>query len=182
MDNKNLIILIVILILSLIISALIFNFISQINDYNLIKINYDKLKEYSFVLLFLEILKKNIIYFVLIIILSLFGLSSMIYLGFSLITIIYGVSMIYFVQIVSGDKLYLILNILDYLVYYPALFYFTYNSLLLSKKIKKVKTNSKKIDIILKKHISISALYISLVIIYSSIQSFWIYLILLFKS
>lgn len=178
--NKNLLTLIIIFVLSLIISALIFNFMEQNNIST--KINYENLKEYSFLSLFLESLKKNIIYFILIMVLSLFGLSLMIYAGFSLVSIIYGISMIYLVKIVSGDMLYLVLNLTDYLIYFPVLVYFTYNSILLSKNIKKIKTNLKKIDIIVKKHISFSVLSISLVIIYSLVHSFWIYMILLLKN
>ena len=178
--NKNLLTLIIIFVLSLIISALIFNFMEQNNIST--KINYENLKEYSFFSLFLESLKKNIIYFILIMLLSLFGLSLMIYAGFSIILIIYGISMIYLVKIVSGDMLYLVLNLTDYLIYFPILVYFTYNSILLSKNIKKIKTNLKKIDIIVKKHISFSVLSISLVIVYSLIHSVWIYMILLLKN
>ncbi len=178
--NKNLMALVIIFILSLIISALIFNFMEQNNIST--KINYESLKEYSFLSLFLESLKKNIIYFILIMALSLFGLRLMIYAGFSIISIIYGISMIYLVKIVSGDILYLVLNFTDYLLYFPILVYFTYNSILLSKNIKKIKTNLRKIDIIVKKHISFSVLSISLVIIYSLVHSFWIYMILLLKN
>lgn len=180
--NKNLLFLFFLLILSLIISALIFYFIGQGNMLQSIKINYESIKEYDFLKLFLEILKKNIIYFIIIISLALLGFSYTIYTVFSLTAIIYGISMICFTKIVYYDKLYFILNFTEYLIYFPILFYFTYMSLILSKyikNVKKIKTNSKKIDIIVKDYIRLSAIFVSLVIVYSLIHSSWIHLILL---
>lgn len=178
--HKNLMILAIIFILSLIISAIIFNFIEQGNISTII--NYEKLKEYSYFGLFFESFKKNILYFILIITFTLFGLSLMIYASFSFITIIYGISMIYFVKIIPGDILYLILNLTDYLIYFPLLVFFTYKSILLSKNIKKVKTNLRKVDIIVKKHISFSILSLSFIIMYSLVHSFWIYVIISLKN
>lgn len=178
--NKNLLILAILFILSLIISAMIFNFIEQSNISTII--NYEKLKEYGFLSLFFENIKKNILYFIIVIIFSMFGLSLMIFASFSFISIIYGISMIYFVNIVPGDMLYLVLNLTDYLIYFPILVYFTYNSILLSKNIKKVKTNLRKVDIIVKKHISFSVFSVSLIIMYSLVHSFWIYVIISLKN
>ena len=178
--NKDLSIIVIIFILSHILSAFIFNFMEQ-NDIST-RVNYESLKEYNFLKLFLENLKKNIAYFILVIILSLFGLGIFIYAGFSFISVIYGISMIYLVKVSSSDILYFILNLADNLIYFPILVFFTFNSVLLSKNIKKIKTNLKKIDIIVKKHISYSILSVSLVIVYSLLHSFWVYIILLFKN
>ncbi len=178
--NKQLISLVIIFIISLIISALIFNYIDQ-NEITT-RIDYESLKEYSFLRLFFEYIKKNVLYFILITIFSLFGFSFIIYTGFSFITIIYGISMIYFIKLSSADFIYLISNIADYLIYFPILAFFTYNSILISKNIKKIKTNLKKVDIIVRKHISFSLITVSLVIIYSFIHSFWVYIILLMKN
>ncbi len=178
--NRNLLSLIIIFIFSLIISALIFNIIVSNNFFTII--NYDKLKEYSFFKLFLDNLKKNILYFILVIILSLFGLSLMIYSSFSIISVIYGITTIYSVKVVASDLLYLVLNITDYLIYFPILVYFTYKSILLSKNIKKIKTNLRKVDIIVKKHLNFSILSISLIIVYSFLHSLWIYMIISLKN
>lgn len=178
--NRNLIILLIILILSLIISAFIFYVTVNSNISTII--NYEKLKEYSFLSIFFENFKKNIFYFVLVIVFSLFGLSLMIYSSFSIISIIYGITMIYSVNVVASDLLYLVLNLTDYLIYFPILVYFTYRSVLLSKNIKKVKTNLRKVDIIVKKHLNFSLLSIFSIIMYSFLHSFWVYIIVSFKN
>ena len=177
-NNKNLLFLFFTLVLSLIISAFIFNFIGQDN---LIKISYDSLKKYAFLDLFLEILKRNIVYFIVIIILANFGFVYTIYALFCIVSIMYGISIIYFTKIVLSDKLYFIFNFTDYLVYFPFLFYFTHMSTLAAKyikNIKKIETNSKKVDIIVIGYIKLSAMFVLLVIAYSLIYSYYIHLIL----
>ncbi len=177
-DNKNLLLLFFMLFLSLILSALIFSFIGQ---EDLIKIDYDSLKKYAFLDLFLEILKRNIIYFIVVIFLANFGFVYTIYSLFCLVSIMYGISIIYFTKIITIDKLYFIFNFTDYLVYFPFLFYFTHMSTLVSKYIKnlkKVETKSKKIDIIIIGYLKLSAIFVLLVIAYSLIYSYYIHLIL----
>jgi len=177
-DNRNLLFLLFMLVLSLIVSAFIFYFIGQDN---LIKISYDSLKKYAFLDLFLEIFKRNVVYFIVVIFLANFGFVYTIYAMFCLVSIMYGISIIYFTKIVTLDKLYFIFNFTDYLVYFPFLFYFTHISTLASKyikNVKKIETNSKKIDIIVIGYLKLSAIFLLLVIAYSFIYSYYIHLIL----
>ena len=177
-DNKNLILLFLLLFFSLIISAIIFYFIGQ---ENLLKISYGRLEKYTILKLFLEILKRNIIYFIVVLFLTCLGFSKTIYVMFCLVSILFGISIIYFTKIVSADKIYFILNLSDYLLYFPILFYFTNISILVSKyikKSKKIETKSKKIDIMVVGYLKMSAIILVLISAYSFIYSYYIHLII----
>ena len=177
-DNKNLLFLFFMFVLSLIVSAFIFYFIGQDN---LIEISYDSIKKYAFLDLFLEFLKRNIIYFILIAFLANFGFIYSIYAVFCLVTIMYGISIIYFTKFILVDRLYFIFNFTDYLIYFPLLFYFTHISLLVSKNIKnikKIETKSRKIDIIVIGYLKLCAIIILLVVAYTFLYSLYIHLIL----
>ena len=176
-DNKNLFFMFFLLILSLIVSAFIYNFIGQDNY----RISYECLKKYAFLDLFLEILKRNVIYFTVVIFLANFGFTYAIYAAFGAVSVLYGVSIIYFTKIILADKLYFIFNFTDYMVYFPFLFYFTHMSLLVSKyikNIKKIETKSKKIDIIVVGYLKLSALFVLAAAAYSLIYRYFIHLIL----
>ena len=177
-DNKNLLFLFFMLVISLVISAFIFYFIGQ-DD--LINISYDSLNKYAFMDWFLEFLKRNIIYFIVVIFLANFGFVYSIYAVFCIVSIMYGISIIYFTKITMIDKLYLLFNFTDYLIYFPFLFYFTHISLLVSKyikNVKKIETKSKKLDIIVVGYLKLSAIFILLVIAYTLLYSLYIHLML----
>lgn len=175
---KQLLVLISVFVVSLIISSIIYFYIGR---GKLIKIDYDLLSKYSYGMLFFQILKRNIMYFVVITLFSAFGRYKLIYIVFILVSIYYGISMIYQVKIFNEDKLYFLYNFPDFLIYFPLLFYYTNLSLIISKfikKIKKVETKRNKLDIIEVDYIKIACIFLVIIILYSCIYSSYLYLII----
>lgn len=176
-DYKRLLVLIIIFIISLILSALIFIITGQ---ESLANINYENISKLSFNIIFLRILKRNIFYFIAIICLTCIGQSKIINGLFGLISIFYGLSVIYLIKEMQEDKIYFIFTFTDYIIFFPILFYFTYISSSISKytkKTKKIETISTKFDILISSYIKLSLIYLLIVLIYSLSYSFYIIII-----
>ncbi|QSX06808.1 hypothetical protein JYG23_04995 [Sedimentibacter sp. zth1] len=177
-QNKQLLFLTFVLLLSLILSAFIFFYVGQ---EELVKISYNSIQRYTFLRMFLEIFKRNIIYFVVITIFAFLGKDKFVYFAFVIFSLYFGLSMIYITKVFSEDKLYLLLNIPDYLLYFPLVFYFTHICILIAKyikKIKKVETKRNKLDIIIIEFMKIAVIFLLIVGIYSCVYSCYIYFIL----
>lgn len=173
-EYKRLFSLLVIFIVSLIISALIFILTGKGNMTN---INYANISQLSFLTIFFKILKRNLVYFISIICLTCIGQSKIINGLFGLISVYYGLSVIYLIRTMQMEKIYFILTFTDYFIFFPLLFYFTYISSVISKytkKSKKLETISYKFDIIVSSYIKISLLYLLIVIAYSFGYSYYI--------
>lgn len=173
-EYKRLLTLIVIFIISLILSALIFILTGQDS---IININYENISQLSFNIVFLKTLKRNVFYFIAIICLTCIGQSKIINGLFGLISVFYGLSVIYLIKAMQTDKIYFIYTFTDYFIFFPLLFYFTYISGSISKytkKAKKIETISHKFDIIVSSYIKLSFIYLIIVLIYSFGYSYYI--------
>ncbi|MDD2494295.1 MAG: hypothetical protein PHE29_03790 [Tissierellia bacterium] len=173
-EYKRLLTLIIILIISLVFSALIYVSIGQ--DH-IINMNYNSLNKLPFMNIFIRIMRRNIIYGIIITFITCIGLSKIIYLFFCFISIYYGLSIIYLIKIMQSDRLLLLFTITDYFIFFPLLFYFTYISIIISKytkKTKNIETISHKFDIIVSSYIKLSVKYLLIVLAYSFIYSFYI--------
>lgn len=175
-DYKRLIALLIILIISLILSALIFLLTGHGQD-SIASINYNNISQLTFKIIFLKILKRNIIYFIAVICLTCIGQGKLINGLFGLISVFYGLSIIYLIKTMQTDKIYFILTFTDYFIFFPLIFYFTYISGSISKytKItKKIETISHKFDIIISGYIKLSIIYLAIVLCYSLGYSYYI--------
>lgn len=173
-EYRRLLNLIIIFIVSLFISAFIFILTGQGSMNN---INYENVSQLSLLTIFLKTLKRNIIYFISIICLTIIGQSKIINGLFGLISVYYGLSVIYLIRTIQFDKIYFILTFTDYFVFFPLLFYFTYISSVISKyskKSKKLETISHKFDIIISSYMKVAVLYLLIVIAYSLGYSYYI--------
>ncbi|MBP1925413.1 cell division protein FtsL [Sedimentibacter acidaminivorans] len=173
-EYKRLIYLIIIFVVSLFISALIFVLTGQ-GSMN--SINYENISQLPLMTIFLKNFKRNIVYFISIICLTFIGQSKIINGLFGLISVYYGLSVIYLVKTINFDKIYFILTFTDYFVFFPILFYFTYISSVVSKyskKSKKVETISCKFDIIMSSYIKLALLFLIMVSAYSLGYSYYI--------
>jgi len=173
-EYKRLFYLIIIFIISLFISAFIFFLTGQGSMNN---INYENISQLSFLVTFLKIFKRNIVYFISIICLTCLGQSKIINGLFGLISIYYGLSIIYLIRTIQFDKIYFILTFTDYFVFFPLLFYFTYISSVISKyskKSKKLETISHKFDILISSYMKVAVLYLLIVMAYSLGYSYYI--------
>lgn len=170
-QKKNLLFLILILIFSLLFSSVLY---SVIQKGDIIKIDYRAVKELSFYDLFIDLLLRNTLYFVIIFFIVLLGYKKMIYVLFSIVSIYWGLAIIHTVKILNFDKIYFILNMPNYFVYFPALVYYTLVSLCVFKNYKKnkiIETKYIKFDIITISYIKFSFIWFILVIIYSLLCS-----------
>lgn len=177
-NQASLIHMFVILAFSLAISAIIFFYIGQ---ENIIQISYNNIKKMSYLNIFIENLIRNIFYFLIVAVLVLFGHKNTVYVLFFVVNLYFGISIIYVTKIFVTDKMYLLYNIFDYIIYYPLLFFFTYISTIISnsiKKSKKIKTNIKKIDIITLRYFRVVLILIIILAIYSLLYSYYLYLLL----
>lgn len=173
-EYKRLFYLIAIFIVSLFISAFIFILTGQGSMSN---INYESVSNLSLLTVFLKILKRNIIYFISIICLTLIGQSKIINGLFGFISVYYGLSVIYLIRTIQFDKFYFLITFTDYFIFFPLLFYFTYISSVISKysrKSKKIETISNKFDIIISSYMKIATLYLLIVTAYSLGYSYYI--------
>jgi len=130
--------------------------------------------------IFIIIIKRNIIYFIAIILLTCAGQSKIINGLFGFISIYFGLSVIYLIRTVNMDVKYFVLIFTDYLVFFPVLFYFTFISSSISKYTKKTKyieTISHKFDIIVSSYIKLSLIYLFTVVGYSLSYSYYILII-----
>lgn len=167
-----------ILLVSLVMSAFIFYLFGQ---GKLININYDKIKQLSNLSIFFKILKRNFIYILLIIIFTYLGNKIMIYFCYIIVNIYFGMSIIYLVKVIEIDKLYLLCNLPDYIIFFPLTILFTYISVFMCRrirKLKKVKTKMKKLDIIRLDFIKVALIYFIIVVLFSFLYSIYLSLVL----
>lgn len=173
-EYKRLFYLIIVFIISLFISAFIFILTGK-GSMN--SINYENISQLPLITIFLKIFRRNIVYFISIICLTCIGQGKIINGIFGLISVYYGLSVIYLIRTINFDKIYFIFTFTDYFVFFPILFYFTYISSIVSKyskRTKKIETISYKFDIIMSSYIKLAILYLFIVSAYSLGYSYYI--------
>ncbi len=176
-ENKRFFVLIVIFIISLMISAIIYLFAGQGSIAN---INYEIISTMKIFEIITMIMKRNLIYFIAIILLTIIGQTKIISGLFSLVSIYYGLSVIYLIRTLKMNSIYFMFTLTDYFIFFPILLYFTFISSTISKYTKKTKyieTISRKFDIIVNGYIKISMIYLLIVTAYSVVYSYYIYIL-----
>lgn len=173
-ENKRFLFLLLILIVSLILSAIIYLAAGQ---GSMTSINYESISTMNFKDIFIMTIKRNLIYFVAIILLTVIGQSKIINVLFGLVCVYYGLSVIYLIRTLRMDAIYFAMTFTDYFIFFPVLFYFTFISSTISKytkKTKNIETISHKFDIIITGYIKLSLVYLIIVITYSLGYSYYI--------
>ncbi|HHZ01887.1 MAG TPA: hypothetical protein GX396_02945 [Tissierellia bacterium] len=173
-ERRKLLLLIGILIIALIISAFIY---ALLGKGKMSGINYESISEMTFGEIFLKSIKRNLIYFLAVIILTCLGQGTISTILFGIISIYYGLSIIYIIRTIGVDYKYFMLTFTDYLIFFPILLYFTFISSSISKytkKTKNIETISRKFDIIISGYIKISLVYLLIVTIYTVIYSLYV--------
>ncbi len=173
-ENKRFLFLLAIFIISLILSSFIYIITGQGSITN---INYESISSMNLSDIFFVTIKRNLIYFIAIMLLTIIGQSKIINGLFGLITVYYGLSIIYLIRTLKMDTLYFVLTFTDYFIFFPLLFYFTFISSTISKYTKKTKNLeqiSRKFDIIISSYIKLSLIYLLIVTIYSIGYSYYI--------
>lgn len=173
-ENKIFLQLILIFTGALILSALIY---SLTGKGAMTSINYESIREMTFIQIFFTSFKRNIIYFLAVIFLTYIGQSNITKTLFGAISLYYGLSVIYIIRVMGMDFKYFMLTFTDYLIFFPILLYFTFISCSISKytkKAKNIETISRKFDIIISGYIRISLVYLSVVTAYSFVYSFYV--------
>ena len=176
-ENRKLLTLLLIFFGALILSALIY---SLAGKGAMKSINYAGISKMTFIQVFLITLKRNIIYFLAVIFLTYLGHGKLTIVLFGLISIYYGLSVIYIIRSVGIEFKYLMLTFTDYLIFFPILLYFTFISTSISKytkKAKNIETISHKFDIIISGYIQVSIFYLLIVTAYSFIYSVYVLLL-----
>ena len=176
-ENKRFLSLILIFIISLILSALVYHITGQGSN---AAINYEIISKMKYIDIFLMIIKRNIIYFIAIILLTCIGQSKIINVLFGFTSVYYGLSVIYLIRTVKLNVKYFALTFTDYFIFFPLLFYFTFISSSIAKytkKTKNIETISHKFDIIVNSYIKLSLIYVLTVIAYSLCYSYYILII-----
>lgn len=173
-ESRKFSILIIILVLALILSALIYALADKgtISD-----INYEGIRNMTFNEIFFGSIKRNIIYFLALIFLTLIGQGNLSKILFGAISIYYGLSIIYIIRTIGMNFKYFLFTFPDYLIFFPILLYFTFISSSISKytkKAKNIETISRKFDIIMSGYMKISIFYLLVVMIYTFIYSLYI--------
>ena len=173
-ENKRFLYLIAILIFSLVLSSFFYLILGQ---KSIASINYKAISTMTFIEIFMMTIKRNLIYFVVITLLTCFGQSKIINVLFGFISVYFGLSVIYLIRTLNMDVKYFMLTFTDYFVFFPLLFYFTFISSTISKytkKTKNIETISHKFDIIVNSYIKLSLIYIMIVTAYSLGYSYYI--------
>jgi hypothetical protein len=173
-ENNRFLFLLTIFILSLMLSALIYLIAGQ---GSLTNINYESISNMKISEIFVMTIKRNLIYFIAIILLTILGQSKLINGLFGLVSIYYGLSVIYLIRTMGMDVKYFIMTFTDYFIFFPVLFYFTFISSTISKytkKTKNIETISHKFDIIVSSYIKLSLIYLFIAILYSIGYSYYI--------
>ncbi|MGB4438503.1 MAG: hypothetical protein WBJ13_04605 [Sedimentibacter sp.] len=176
-ENKRFISLVLIFIISLILSALVYLITGQGSN---AAINYEIISQMKYIDIFIMIIKRNIIYFIVIILLTCIGQSKIINALFGFTSVYYGLSVIYLIRTVKMNVKYFALTFTDYFIFFPLLFYFTFISSSIAKytkKTKNIETISHKFDIIVNSYIKLSLIYVLIVIAYSICYSYYILII-----
>ncbi len=173
-ENKRFLSLLLILILSLMLSAIIYLAAGQSS---LTNINYESISTMKFGDVFIMTIKRNLMYFVAVILLTILGQNKIITVLFGLVSVYYGLSVIYLIRTLSMDVIYFVMTFTDYFIFFPVLFYFTFISSTISKytkKTKNIETISHKFDIIVTGYIKLSLIYLFIVTAYSLGYSYYI--------
>lgn len=173
-ENNRFVFLVVIFILSLILSSIVYLLVGQ---GSLTNINYESIGTMKINEIFMMTIKRNLIYFIAIILLTILGQSKLINVLFVLVSVYYGLSVIYLIRTLNMDFIYFIMTFTDYFIFFPILFYFTFVSSTISKytkKTKNIETISHKFDIIVTSYIKLSLIYLFIVIVYSLSYSYYI--------
>jgi hypothetical protein len=176
-ENKRFITLMVIFIFSLMLSAIIYFFSS---DGTMTSINYEVIGTMKLSDIFVMNIKRNLLYFIALILLTLFGQGYIINGLFGLVSLYFGLSVIYLIRTIGLDFKYFVMTFPDYFIFFPILFYFTFISSTISKYTKKTKnmeTISHKFDIIMTGYVKLSLIYLAIVASYSMGYSFYIYIL-----
>lgn len=166
-ENKRFLFLLIIFILSLMLSAVIYLMAGKGSMTN---INYESISTMKFSDIFIMTIKRNLIYFVAVILLTIIGQNKIISVLFALVSVYYGLSVIYLIRTLRMDTVYFIMTFTDYFIFFPILFYFTFISSTISKytkKTKNIETISHKFDIIVTGYIKLSLMYLIVVAAYS---------------
>lgn len=173
-ENKRFFILLIIFIVSLVLSALIYLIVGE---GNLTNINYKSISTMKLTSIFYMTIKRNLLYFIAIILLTIIGQGKIISILFGLVSIFYGLSVIYLIRTLGMDVKYFIMIFTDYIIFFPILFYFTFISCTISKytkKTKNIETISHKFDIIVSSYMKLSLVYLMIVVGYSFFYSYYI--------
>lgn len=173
-ENKRFLFLLLIFVLSLMLSAIIYLAAGQSS---LTNINYESISTMKFGDVFLMTIKRNLMYFVAIILLTIIGQNKIINVLFGLVSVYYGLSVIYLIRTLRMDVIYFVMTFTDYFIFFPVLFYFTFISSTISKytkKTKNIETISHKFDIIVTGYIKLSLIYLFIVTAYSLGYSYYI--------
>lgn len=173
-ENKRLLFLLLVFIISLMLSALIY---LVAGEGNMTNINYQSISTMKISDIFNMTIKRNIIYFIAIILLTIVGQNKIIIILFVIVSVYYGLSVIYLIRILRLDAAYFAITFSDYFIFFPVLFYFTFISCIISKytkKTKNIETISHKFDIIVSSYIKLSLIYLFIVIVYSIIYSYYV--------
>lgn len=173
-ETRTLVTLLVIFAGALILSALIYSLAGR---GTIGAINYSGISNMTLMQIFSMTFKRNIPYFLAVIILTYLGQDKLTKILFAFISVYYGLSVIYIIRTVGLDLRYFLLTFTDYLLFFPILLYFTFISSTISKytkKTKNIETISRKFDIIISGYIQISLYYLVIVTAYSFIYSAYI--------
>jgi hypothetical protein len=169
-EYRRLFALAAILIACLILSGVIFVLFGQAAKDLKFDLSYDKISKMTLLSIFMKNLKKNIYYFLIIIMLTITGQKKAIYILFGLVSIYYGLSAIISFNAAASDKAYFLMTLPDYFILFPMIFYFSYVSEVISKytkKTKNIETISHKFDIIVTSYIKLSIVYLLIAATYS---------------
>ena len=173
-ENKKLLTLVLIFMGALVLSALIY---SLTGKGTMTEINYESISKMTFIQIFGNSFKRNIIYFLAVIFLTYIGQGNLIMILFGSISVYYGLSVIYIIRTVGMEFKYFMLTFTDYFIFFPILLYFTFISSSISKytkKAKNIETISRKFDIIIAGYIRVSLFYLMIITAYSFVYSFYI--------
>ncbi len=173
-ENKRFIFLLAIFILALMLSSFVYIVTGQ---GNITHINYESISIMNVSDIFIVTIKRNLIYFIAIILLTVIGQSKIINGLFGLISVYFGLSIIYLIRTLKMDVVYFVLTFTDYFIFFPLLFYFTFISSTISKYTKKTKNLeqiTRKFDIIILSYIKLSLIYLLIVTVYSIGYSYYI--------
>lgn len=176
-ENKRFVLLLFVLIFSLMLSSIIYLFIS---DGDIRIINYDSIALMKFSEIFMSTIKRNLIYFIVLILLTILGQSEIIIVLFGAVSIYYGLSVIYLIRALKMSTAYFVITFTDYIFFFPVLLYFTFISNTTSKytkKTKNIETISHKFDIIKWSYIRLSLIYLFIVTVYSLFYSVYVFIL-----
>lgn len=173
-ENKRFLLLLLIFVISLMLSSIIYLIAGK---GNITSINYEIISTMKISNIFIMTIKRNLIYFIAIILMTIIGQGKIVIFLFGFVSVYYGLSVIYLIRMLKMDVIYFVMTFTDYFIFFPVLFYFTFISSTISKytkKTKNIETISHKFDIIVSSYIKLSLIYLFIVIVYSLCYSYYI--------